>query len=118
MTPSALKKWLETDDSKAVGITPKGETESVGHYSGGASSRSRPSTGPNWTTTMVVVSIEPVNTSSANRRNAKSDSSAGKGNGLRDDDLAAIIAPLASLVEFDRCARDPQRLGGLCLGKV
>lgn len=31
MTPSALKKWLDTDESKSVGA---GEGESVGHKSG------------------------------------------------------------------------------------
>ena len=34
MTPAALKTWLESEDSKAVGITPEGEDESVGHHSG------------------------------------------------------------------------------------
>lgn len=34
MTPGALEKWLETDDSKAVGMTREGEQEAVGHQSG------------------------------------------------------------------------------------
>ena len=37
MTPAALEKWLETDDSKAVGwkgADGKGGGESVGHKSG------------------------------------------------------------------------------------
>ncbi|MEE2859443.1 MAG: DUF3140 domain-containing protein [Paracoccus sp. (in: a-proteobacteria)] len=33
MTPSELRKWLDTDDSKAVGDT-QGEGESTGHKSG------------------------------------------------------------------------------------
>lgn len=33
MTPSELKKWLDTDDSKAVG-QKDGSEESVGHESG------------------------------------------------------------------------------------
>jgi len=34
MTPAALKKWLGSEDSKSVGITKEGESESVGHESG------------------------------------------------------------------------------------
>lgn len=34
MTPKALKAWLETDESKAVGFKRRGDTESVGHRSG------------------------------------------------------------------------------------
>lgn len=41
MTPAALRRWLETDDSKSVGMTPGGErvtepgaAESVGHHMG------------------------------------------------------------------------------------
>ncbi|MGC5563647.1 DUF3140 domain-containing protein [Streptomyces sp. FR-108] len=33
MTPGALKKWLDTDDSKSVGQSD-GDGESVGHASG------------------------------------------------------------------------------------
>ncbi len=33
MTPAALKKWLETDESRSVGDT-RGEGESTGHKSG------------------------------------------------------------------------------------
>ncbi|MET9497095.1 DUF3140 domain-containing protein [Streptomyces sp. NPDC006552] len=33
MTPAALKKWLDTDDSKSVGQSD-GDGESVGHASG------------------------------------------------------------------------------------
>ncbi|MFD2238519.1 DUF3140 domain-containing protein [Aureimonas populi] len=34
MTPTELERWLETEESKTVGITKKGESESVGHASG------------------------------------------------------------------------------------
>jgi Protein of unknown function (DUF3140) len=41
MTPAALRHWLESDDSKSVGMTPAGErvtganqAESVGHHMG------------------------------------------------------------------------------------
>ena len=34
MSPAELEKWLGTDDSRAVGWTHEGETESVGHQSG------------------------------------------------------------------------------------
>lgn len=41
MTPAALRKWLDSDDSKAVGMTPEGDKvtqesdgESVGHEMG------------------------------------------------------------------------------------
>ena len=34
MTPKALEEWLETEDSKRVGWTREGESESVGHHSG------------------------------------------------------------------------------------
>ena len=34
MTPAALRKWLETEESRSVGITHEGETEAVGHESG------------------------------------------------------------------------------------
>lgn len=41
MTPAALRHWLESDDSKSVGMTPEGErvtapgkAESVGHHMG------------------------------------------------------------------------------------
>jgi hypothetical protein len=34
MTPSALEKWLETEESRGVGWTHEGESESVGHDSG------------------------------------------------------------------------------------
>lgn len=34
MTPAELEKWLETEDSRAVGWTHEGERESVGHQSG------------------------------------------------------------------------------------
>lgn len=34
MTPAELEKWLDTDESKEVGWTHEGETESVGHQSG------------------------------------------------------------------------------------
>ena len=35
MTPAELDRWLGTEDSRAVGWTHEGETESVGHQSGG-----------------------------------------------------------------------------------
>ena len=34
MTPAALEKWLESDESKAVGWHNEGEAEAVGHQSG------------------------------------------------------------------------------------
>lgn len=34
MSASQLEKWLETDESKSVGQTKDGESESVGHKSG------------------------------------------------------------------------------------
>ena len=34
MTPSELEKWLQTDESKSVGQTEEGNTESIGHKSG------------------------------------------------------------------------------------
>ena len=34
MTPAALKDWLKTAESKSVGITHEGDTESVGHRYG------------------------------------------------------------------------------------
>lgn len=41
MTPAALRRWLDSDESKSVGMTPGGErvtepgrTESVGHHMG------------------------------------------------------------------------------------
>ena len=34
MTPSELERWLDTDDSRSVGWTHEGESESVGHESG------------------------------------------------------------------------------------
>lgn len=41
MTPAALRHWLATDDSRSVGMTPRGErvtepgrAESVGHHMG------------------------------------------------------------------------------------
>lgn len=41
MTPAALRRWLDTDDSRSVGMTPEGErvtapgkAESVGHHMG------------------------------------------------------------------------------------
>jgi hypothetical protein len=34
MPPSAIETWLETDESRSVGITHDGESESVGHKSG------------------------------------------------------------------------------------
>lgn len=34
MTPAALEKWLETEESRQVGWTHEGEKESVGHQEG------------------------------------------------------------------------------------
>ena len=34
MTPAAIEKWLETEDSKSVGWPKDGSQESVGHHSG------------------------------------------------------------------------------------
>ena len=34
MTPAALGKWLETEDSRSVGWTHEGEGEAVGHQEG------------------------------------------------------------------------------------
>jgi len=34
MSASAIKKWLETDESKAVGQKKDGDSESIGHESG------------------------------------------------------------------------------------
>ena len=34
MTPAALEKWLQTEESKEVGWTHEGDDESVGHQSG------------------------------------------------------------------------------------
>ncbi|MDB5846754.1 MAG: hypothetical protein JWP29_506 [Rhodoferax sp.] len=34
MSPTALARWLKTDESKSVGIVKPGERESVGHKSG------------------------------------------------------------------------------------
>lgn len=34
MTPAELAKWLDTEESRSVGWTRKGEQESVGHQSG------------------------------------------------------------------------------------
>lgn len=34
MAPAEIEKWLETCESKGVGITYEGEDESVGHKSG------------------------------------------------------------------------------------
>jgi hypothetical protein len=34
MTPRALERWLATKESRAVGWTHEGESESVGHQSG------------------------------------------------------------------------------------
>ncbi|WP_240791238.1 DUF3140 domain-containing protein [Roseomonas sp. AR75] len=34
MAPAELERWLETAESKEVGWTHEGETESVGHHSG------------------------------------------------------------------------------------
>lgn len=35
MSPKELEDWLETDDSQQVGQTRDGESEAVGHRSGG-----------------------------------------------------------------------------------
>jgi hypothetical protein len=34
MAPAELEKWLETEESKSVGVTRDGDSESVGHQSG------------------------------------------------------------------------------------
>lgn len=34
MSPKALEAWLDTDESRRVGWTHEGESESVGHQSG------------------------------------------------------------------------------------
>ena len=34
MSPAELERWLDTDESRSVGMTREGETESVGHQSG------------------------------------------------------------------------------------
>ena len=34
MSPAKLRDWLETDESKKVGITRRGESESIGRQSG------------------------------------------------------------------------------------
>lgn len=34
MTPSALETWLATEESREVGWTHEGDSESVGHHSG------------------------------------------------------------------------------------
>ncbi len=34
MSPAAIEKWLKTDESRDVGWTDQGESESVGHKSG------------------------------------------------------------------------------------
>jgi hypothetical protein len=34
MAPAAMERWLETEDSKAVGWRHEGEDEAVGHQSG------------------------------------------------------------------------------------
>ena len=34
MQPAELEKWLDTEESRSVGWTNDGETESVGHHSG------------------------------------------------------------------------------------
>lgn len=34
MTAAALEKWLRTEESRSVGITHEGESQSVGHRSG------------------------------------------------------------------------------------
>ena len=34
MTPAALETWLDTDESREVGWTHEGDSESVGHQSG------------------------------------------------------------------------------------
>ena len=35
MKPAALRDWLRTEESRSVGVTHEGETESVGHAMGG-----------------------------------------------------------------------------------
>lgn len=35
MAPAELERWLKTDESREVGRTREGESESVGHQSGG-----------------------------------------------------------------------------------
>jgi hypothetical protein len=40
MAPAAMERWLETEDSKAVGWRHEGEEEAVGHQSAAASSNS------------------------------------------------------------------------------
>ncbi|GAB4024936.1 DUF3140 domain-containing protein [Spirosoma gilvum] len=35
MSPSELKKWLKTEESRSVGQTKEGNKESIGHQSGG-----------------------------------------------------------------------------------
>ena len=34
MAPAALERWLDTEESRSVGITHDGASESVGHHSG------------------------------------------------------------------------------------
>ena len=34
MQPAELERWLETDESRSVGWTHDGDSESVGHHSG------------------------------------------------------------------------------------
>ena len=34
MSPAEIERWLETDESRAVGVTNEGDDESVGHASG------------------------------------------------------------------------------------
>ena len=34
MTPAKLERWLDTEESRSVGITHDGDRESVGHHSG------------------------------------------------------------------------------------
>lgn len=34
MSASAIKKWLDTDESKSVGQKKEGDDESIGHHSG------------------------------------------------------------------------------------
>jgi len=34
MQPAELERWLQTDDSRSVGWTQDGSSESVGHHSG------------------------------------------------------------------------------------
>ena len=34
MAPKEIEDWLETEDSKSVGMTREGESEAVGHQSG------------------------------------------------------------------------------------